>query len=254
MRMATSLLGLGLLLHGSSASAQSYAGTPGSTIPVNYPVIMPPPPPLGALPARPGQPPTLQAPQSSPAIMPEAVVAIPPQQEERKGPRMPYDTGVEFKGAFEVPGIERLTRLESEEDLFRRMEQEALKSGDRIVFPEDKALAREPYPGRHWAPKTMFAEPAYVAHGRLLFEQQNFERGLWDLGILTPPLSAAEFAWDVVTLPYHIATRPCQQYDTSAGKCLPGDASPFRIYPIEWSLSGAVAEAAAVTGVFFIFP
>jgi hypothetical protein len=100
----------------------------------------------------------------------------------------------------------------------------------------------------------MQVEPAYVAHGRLLFEQKNFERGLWDLGLFTPVVESTLFYFDVAALPYHLATRPCQQYDTSAGKCLPGDPAPFLLYPPELSYSGLVAELAVGTAMFFIFP
>jgi hypothetical protein len=202
--MATSLLGLCLLLQAGSASAQQ-------------------------------QPDKLQ-----------------PQGMET--PKSYYDENLGLRGVREVPGLEVITRLEPESALFKRMKQEALKAGERIVFPEEPVLAKEPYPGRHWAHKTMQVEPCYVAHGRLLFEQQNFERGLWDLGPLTPVVEAGMFYFDVAALPYHVFTRPCQQYDTSAGKCMPGDPTPFYLYPPELSFPGAVAEVAVVTGLFFVFP
>jgi hypothetical protein len=169
-------------------------------------------------------------------------------------PKSYYDENLGLRGVREVPGLEVITRLEPESALFKRMKQEALKAGERIVFPEEPVLAKEPYPGRHWAHKTMQVEPCYVAHGRLLFEQQNFERGLWDLGPLTPVVEAGMFYFDVAALPYHVFTRPCQQYDTSAGKCMPGDPTPFYLYPPELSFPGAVAEVAVVTGLFFVFP
>jgi hypothetical protein len=88
----------------------------------------------------------------------------------------------------------------------------------------------------------------------LYFEQPNIERGLWDFGVFAPVLSVGKFYWDIATLPYHWGTRPGQHYDTSAGKCLPGDPIPFYLYPPELSLTGVAAQAAAVTGAFFIFP
>src|SRR5262249_18466687 len=118
----------------------------------------------------------------------------------------------------------------------------------------EPVLSKLPYQGRTWPDMAKLVEPDYVMHTRLLFEQQNFERGLWDLGILTPVLEAGIFYFDVAAPPYHLATRPCQQYDTSAGKCLPGDPTPFYLYPVEFSLTGAAAEAAVITGGFFIFP
>ena len=147
-----------------------------------------------------------------------------------------------------------LSRQESEKSLFERMRQVSLRIYERIIFPEEPLLAREPYPGRHWPQMAKLVEPVFVIHERLLFEQQNLERGLWEFGVLTPVLSTGKFYWDVLALPYHAATRPCQQYDTSAGKCLPGDPTPFFLYPVEFSVSGLAAEAAVVTGAFFVFP
>ncbi len=242
--MATSLLGLGLMVHAGSASAQSQ--------PAIYPMVQPPPAPWAAQPVGASQQSAQPVPVNVTRTAHETFPA-PQDGERRPGVRMPYDS-IDTKTNFGMPGMETLMRLESEAELFRRMVQEGMKEGSPVIFPEDKPLAREAYPGRHWAPKTMSAEPTYVAHERLLFEQENFERGLWNFGVFSPPLEVAEFSWDVIMLPYHMATRPCQQYDTSAGKCLPGDPAPFRIAPFEWSLSGVVAEGAAVTGAFFIFP
>ena len=161
---------------------------------------------------------------------------------------------LEFRNLREIPSLEVLTRLESQAALFERMRQESLRSGERIIFPEEPVLSKVPYPGRHWPEMAKLVEPNFLVHGRLLFEQQNLERGLWEFGVLTPVLSTGKFYWDVLALPYHAATRPCQQYDTSAGKCLPGDPTPFFLYPPEFSVTGLAAEAAVITSGFFIFP
>ena len=93
-----------------------------------------------------------------------------------------------------------------------------------------------------------------MAHKRLMFEQINYERYGWDLGIVDPPLSAAKFFADVVMLPYHAYTDPFRHFDTGAGYCLPGDPVPLLIYPPELSATGALAETAAVLTVFAVFP
>jgi hypothetical protein len=174
---------------------------------------------------------------------------------EKPGPYGKADfEALEFRNLHEVPGLAVLTRLESEAALKERMRQETLKTGKRIIFPEEAVIAKEPYPGRDWAPKAMQIEPTFVCHDRLLFEQQNFERGLWDLGILTPVVCAGKFYVDVVALPYHLGTRPRQCYDCSAGKCLPGDPTPLFLYPPELSLTGLATEAGVLTGMFFVFP
>jgi hypothetical protein len=174
-----------------------------------------------------------------------------------KGPmdRMrPLDELPEYTIRLDVPGLGRLTMLESESSLIQRMRQEARARGERLVFPEETQLAKEPYPGRHWSPYTKQVEPYYVCYQRLLFQQKNFERYGWDLGPITPIVSAGKFYWDVAWLPYHLATRPCEQYECSAGYCLPGDPVPLLLYPPEISATGLLAQAAVVSGLVFIFP
>jgi hypothetical protein len=161
-----------------------------------------------------------------------------------------------FQIYIEPPDPERLFRRESEKEWRERIKQEARRrpTAQRIIFPEEIPLTKEPYVPRQFPPLTETVEPAYVMHGRLYFEQRNFERYGWDLGILTPALNLGTFYKDMVLLPYHWWTRPCQRYETSAGKCLPGDPTPLYLYPFEWSVTGFVGQAGVMTAGFFIFP
>ena len=63
-------------------------------------------------------------------------------------------------------------RLDSEDTLFNRMKQEAREKTppERITFPEEPVLSRQPYFGRSWPLSKMFVEPSYLCHKRLLFE------------------------------------------------------------------------------------
>ncbi len=177
-------------------------------------------------------------------------------------PKMPYggplrggEEPADYNIRLDVPGLQRLTgQLESEDSLKERMRQEARTRGERLVFPDEPLLSKEPYVGRHWTPLKREIEPYYVCYSRLLFQQKNFERYGWDLGPISPILSAGKFYMDVALLPYHLATRPWQQYETSAGYCLPGDPVPLLLYPEEISATGLAAEAAVITVGFFMFP
>jgi hypothetical protein len=157
---------------------------------------------------------------------------------------------------LEPPGLERVTRLESEESLNQRIRQEyrARRTMERVPFPDEPIVSTERYRGREFPPLSMLVEPNYVSHGPLLFEQINSERYGWDLGVAGPLLSAGGFFADVITLPYHLASSVGCGWDTSAGKCLPGDPVPFLLYPPGLSLRGGVAETAAVIGVIAAFP
>jgi hypothetical protein len=123
-----------------------------------------------------------------------------------------------------------------------------------LEFPAYKPLTEEKFPGRKWPTQVMMAEPCYVCYRRLHFEELNCERYGWDLGFIGPFYSAAHFFKDVALLPYHLATDPLRHHECSAGYCLPGDPVPLLCYPPHWSLTGAVAQAAAVVGFFTLFP
>ena len=180
------------------------------------------------------------------------------QQTSQVVPRAPSrsEEPYYFSVTTELPGPERFFRRQSESEFFERIREETkLQPGaGRVVFPESPPLTTETYQRRRFPHLVRGVEPAYVCHGRLLFEQPNFERQGWDLGILTPFANVGVYYYDLALLPYHAWTRPLEQTDCSAGKCLPGDPTPFYLYPEEFSVTGLVGEATVVTGLFFLFP
>jgi hypothetical protein len=150
-----------------------------------------------------------------------------------------------------------LFRLESEAALHERMRQEARErpAPERIEFPTEPSLGPpQPSIARSWPTVYELAEPNFVCYRRLLFEDLNAERYGWDLGFVQPFVSAAEFYWDFVMLPYNACKEPCRCFECSAGYCLPGDPVPYYLYPPGLSVTGLVAEAGAVVGVNFMFP
>ena len=193
----------------------------------------------------------------TPAGMPGAE-STPPQLPADAHIRTVAAQGVYPEGheAGVLPGPSRLFKRVSENDVFDEIRVQARRKpgAARALFPEDIVLSKDVYMGRSWSPMVQTVEPNYVGHGRLYFEQPNFERGGWDFGIFQPMISLGVFYADVAMLPYQFCTRPLQRYDASAGKCLPGDPSPLFLYPPELSLSGAGAEAATVAGLLLLFP
>jgi hypothetical protein len=164
----------------------------------------------------------------------------------------------DYQIQLEPPGLERLSRLDSEESLFQRIRTETIDRdpNERVEFPEEPILSRDGYYGRGpiWPHRDCLAEPYYVEYKRLFFEDKNSERYGWDFGALQPFVSAGLFYLDLALLPYHMATDPCRCYESNTGYCLPGDATPYLIYPPEISLTGAVAETAVVLALVAIFP
>jgi hypothetical protein len=157
---------------------------------------------------------------------------------------------------LEPPGPERLFRLDSEARLQERIRQEGRDRTpvDIVVFPKEPVLSTEPYYGRRWPTAHEYVEPNYLCYRRLLFEQKSFERYGWDLGVITPIVSALDFFGDFILMPYHGFTDPCRCFECNAGYCLPGDPVPLLLYPCEPSVTGALAEAATVAAVLAIFP
>lgn len=130
------------------------------------------------------------------------------------------------------PGPQRLFRLESEEAFRERVRRDAKDTRLRIDFPPATEAKPEPVlPERQWGTIFAVAEPNYVCYGRLWFQQRNFERQGWDLGVVTPGISAGLFYVDVITLPIHWALDPLRCWECSAGLCLPGDPAPLLWYP-----------------------
>lgn len=201
-------------------------------------------------------PPPVPAVTTEVQTLPVAALQPRPDPAPRDRPSAPGEPGG-YTIQLDPPGSERLFRLESEASLNERMRQEARGRGDspeRITFPEEPRLSKERYAGRAWPKQQTFAEPFYVCHRRLYFEQKNEERYGWDLGVIQPLVSAGYFFGDLVTLPYKFGTEPCRWYECSAGQCLPGQPTPYLIYPPQPSITGFAMEAAIVGTLFAIFP
>jgi len=166
----------------------------------------------------------------------------------------PYEAYIRL----EPPGRERLFgSRDTEKELEERMRQERKDTDPTsppIAFPDKPELTTEAYHTRQFAPSVCLAEPSYVVYRRLYFEDKNAERYGWDLGEIQPAVSYALFIWDTLLLPMHAFNDPCRKSESSAGYCLPGDSTPYLLYPPEVTLSGALAEAAVIVALVAIFP
>jgi hypothetical protein len=232
---------------------------------------------LAAGPARGQQPPQALPPAlssqplpSSLSHMPTAPVVNTPAPEtgaiqqaagvqERPGYGRPGKNGdaeLDIRIKTDIPSLNELTKRDSEADFFERIRQDARANtgSERVPFPEEQPLTKEPFSPRPFPPLVKFVEPSYVAYGRLTMEQPNWERAGWDLGFFQPGVCLAGFYWDTLTMPYQMCKRPFQLMDTSAGKCLPGDPDPLVLYPPELSITGMAGQAAAITTQFVAFP
>ncbi len=170
-------------------------------------------------------------------------------------PRTQTDDLLEYQIRLEPPSIDIVTQMGSEKALEERMRQEAMqRGGAEIRFPAKAPVSTHPYTPRNYAVAKICAEPRYVSYDRLHFEELNAERYGWNLGWIQPMVSAAYFYKDFLFLPYELASYPHRQFETSAGKCLPGDSVPYILYPPEITLSGIAAEAGVAVGLVPVFP
>jgi hypothetical protein len=151
-------------------------------------------------------------------------------------------------------------RLESEATLMERMAKDAREGNNpvnlkyEIFFPDYPAVPKEAPVARQWKPMAELLDPAFVCYRRLYFEQINFERYGWDLGVISPILSWGDFYVDLVTLPYHAAMEPFRRYECNTGYYLPGDPAPLLLYLPKPSITGALGEATVIGLALVFFP
>jgi hypothetical protein len=156
-----------------------------------------------------------------------------------------------------LPGsLERISRIKSEDELREQIRQEAREQAPptRAVFPEEREVTGAKFTDHTFPPQVALAEPYYVNYNRLFFQDLNSERYGWELGFVQPLVSTGLFFTDLALVPYHWASRPFDCVQSSAGYCLPGDPVPYLCYPPNLSVTGGLAEVAAVVGVLAIFP
>ncbi|HZV05157.1 MAG TPA: hypothetical protein VE999_08760 [Gemmataceae bacterium] len=178
------------------------------------------------------------------------------------GGREEFETPAPYTIQLEPPSIYRVAiSVESDAQLHERIRQENRerkmpggKMPERLVFPNDPIISTDTYQGRKWYPMRLEVAPYYLCHGRLAFQQINFERYGWDLGPFSPLASAGMFLFDFVAWPYKAAKEPCRRIEYNTGWCLPGDPVPFLLYPIQLSPTGFVAEVGTILTLVAVFP
>ncbi|MFO0876951.1 MAG: hypothetical protein U0840_06225 [Gemmataceae bacterium] len=175
----------------------------------------------------------------------------------QRGEGLPEDRPQEYQIQLDPPGLERISRLDSDAKLQERIRQETKQRdpSEIVLFPDEPILSRESYQGRGsvWPRRAMVVEPNYTCYGRLLFQDINAERYGWDLGFIQPVVSTGKFFFDLATLPMHMGIDPCG-VDCNVGYCLPGDPVPFMLYPPEVTVRGSMVELAVVVALVAIFP
>jgi hypothetical protein len=194
---------------------------------------------------------------TAPAHAAPVASTVVPVRFQARGDAAPDEQPKEYKIQLEPPGRERISRLDSDATLQERIRQETkeIDPTEIVVFPEEPILSRETYQGRGtlWPRRNMLVEPNYTCYKQLYFQDLNAERYGWDLGIFHPAVATAKFWYDFALFPAHWAIDPCGN-DCNTGYCLPGDPTPFLLYPPELTVRGSIVEVATILALVAIFP
>jgi hypothetical protein len=151
--------------------------------------------------------------------------------------------------------------IETEDGSLQRLPVQRLSEGDIAYITENWGLPREclieqvAYTPRQWTPTTMTWKASNLCHGPLYFEDVNLERyGHTHGPVLEPFVQSAHFFANIAVLPYKMGVHsPCEcQY--ALGYYRPGNCAPWIKPPVPISARGAIAQAATMTGLFWLIP
>jgi hypothetical protein len=198
---------------------KGFLGSPTATEPTSHEMVLPQA--------------AAQLPVTEPASQQTVLQQTSAQRDELPPPRSKVPTSQDGATAYlfrESLGPEVLFRLESEEEMRRRIRQE--RKGQRVEFPDSRIiLSKTPFAPRDWDVMEEAVEPYYSVYRRLYFEQINAERYGWDYGFFAPLIAVGTFYFDFASLPFQFFCEPCRRYEYNSGLCLPGDPVPLYLYP-----------------------
>jgi hypothetical protein len=107
---------------------------------------------------------------------------------------------------------------------------------------------------REWAASNYFWVAPGLCHNPLYFEDINLERHGHSFGLLQPAVSVGHFFVRIPFWPYMMAINPPRECVYTLGYYRPGSYAPFCLHHPPIRARGILAEGAAVTAVFLIFP
>ncbi|MEZ6149802.1 MAG: hypothetical protein R3C09_06745 [Pirellulaceae bacterium] len=127
--------------------------------------------------------------------------------------------------------------------------------GESWNIPERCGTGYDRLRGRNFVPATVQWAASGLCHKPLYFEQVQLERYGHETGpVLQPLISSAHFFGNIAVLPYKMGIHPPAECQYALGYFRPGNCAPYMVGPIPWSLRGAVAQAAVVTGGAALIP
>ena len=97
-------------------------------------------------------------------------------------------------------------------------------------------------------------EAPALAHRPLIFEEPNFERHGYSVGLFQPAFSAAHFFGRIPALPYLLVSEHHHQTTYSLGHFRPGSFAPYKLHRPRFTVTGLAVETAAVVGMLYLIP
>jgi hypothetical protein len=151
--------------------------------------------------------------------------------------------------------------IETEEGKLERLPINRLSEGDIAYITDNWGLPKEclveqvAYVPRQWTPTTMTWMASNLCHNPLYFEDVNLERyGHTHGPVLEPIVQSAHFFGNVLVLPYKMGVHAPNECQYALGYYRPGNCAPWIKPPVPISARGAIAQAATMTGMFWLIP
>jgi hypothetical protein len=131
----------------------------------------------------------------------------------------------------------------------RNIEENQLPEGFNEKLDNGEYVARQTSPAvLQWAPTNLYHYPLY-------FEDPALERyGHTYHPVVQPFASAGRFATQLAGIPYQMTLHPVCSREYTLGYYRPGECAPKKHYQIPFNEEAAVMQAAALAGIFLIFP
>lgn len=126
---------------------------------------------------------------------------------------------------------------------------------DNWGLPKECLIEQVAYTPRKWTPSTMTWKASNLSHHPLYFEDVNLERYGHTRGpLLEPVVQSAHFFANIAILPYKMGVHCPSECQYALGYYRPGNCSPWIKPPVPISARGAIAQAATMTGMFWLIP
>ncbi|MEZ6034541.1 MAG: hypothetical protein R3C17_15700 [Planctomycetaceae bacterium] len=131
----------------------------------------------------------------------------------------------------------------------RNIEENQLPEGFNEKLDNGEYIARQTSPAvLQWAPTNLYHYPLY-------FEDPALERyGHTYHPVVQPFASAGRFATQLAGIPYQMTLHPVCSREYTLGYYRPGECAPKKHYQIPFNEEAALVQAAALAGIFLIFP